>query len=62
MAAAPSWRAEVEEPQKGEPMDGPNADVFVGVDMAKTEHYAQAITTDGVEALRMCWVQGQVVS
>lgn len=30
-------------------MDGPRADVFVGVDMAKAEHYAQAITTDGVE-------------
>lgn len=30
-------------------MDGPEVDVFVGVDMAKGEHYAQAITTDGVE-------------
>jgi len=30
-------------------MDGSQAEVFVGIDMAKTEHYAQAITTDGVE-------------
>jgi transposase len=30
-------------------MDGPKAEVFVGVDMAKVEHYAQAITTEGVE-------------
>jgi len=30
-------------------MDGSNAEVFVGVDMAKDEHYAQAFTTGGVE-------------
>lgn len=30
-------------------MDGSEAEVFVGVDMAKAEHYAQAITTGGVE-------------
>ena len=30
-------------------MDGPDAEVFVGVDMAKAEHYAQAITVDGAE-------------
>ena len=30
-------------------MDGPDAEVFVGVDMAKAEHYAQAITVGGVE-------------
>lgn len=30
-------------------MDGSDAEVFVGVDMAKAEHYAQAITTGGVE-------------
>jgi hypothetical protein len=30
-------------------MDGTNAEVFVGVDMAKAEHYAQAITAEGVE-------------
>ena len=30
-------------------MNGPEAEVFVGVDMAKAEHYAQAISTDGVE-------------
>jgi transposase len=30
-------------------MDGTNAEVFVGVDVAKAEHYAQAITTGGVE-------------
>ena len=30
-------------------MDGTDAEVFVGVDMAKTEHYAQVITTGGVE-------------
>jgi len=30
-------------------MDGTNAEVFVGVDMAKDEHYAQAITAGGVE-------------
>ena len=30
-------------------MNGTDAEVFVGVDMAKTEHYAQAITTGGVE-------------
>ena len=30
-------------------MNGTNAEVFVGVDLAKTEHYAQAITTGGVE-------------
>ncbi len=30
-------------------MNGSDAEVFVGVDMAKAEHYAQAITTGGVE-------------
>ena len=30
-------------------MNGLEAEVFVGVDMAKAEHYAQAITVDGVE-------------
>jgi hypothetical protein len=30
-------------------MNGSEAEVFVGVDMAKAEHYAQAITTGGVE-------------
>ena len=30
-------------------MDGPEAEVFVGVDMAKSEHYAQAVTIGGVE-------------
>jgi len=30
-------------------MNGSGAEVFVGVDMAKAEHYAQAITADGVE-------------
>jgi len=30
-------------------MDGTDAEVFVGVDMAKAEHYAQAITTGGAE-------------
>ena len=30
-------------------MDGPEAEVCVGVDMAKAEHYAQAITVDGAE-------------
>lgn len=30
-------------------MDGPDAEVFIGVDMAKAEHYAQAITVEGVE-------------
>jgi transposase len=30
-------------------MDGTNAEVLVGVDMAKAEHYAQAITAEGVE-------------
>ena len=30
-------------------MDGSRAEVFVGIDMAKTEHYAQAVTTAGVE-------------
>ena len=30
-------------------MDGSEAEVFVGVDMAKLEHYAQAITDGGVE-------------
>ena len=30
-------------------MDGSNAEVFVGVDMAKSEHYAHAVSADGVE-------------
>ena len=30
-------------------MNGSDAEVFVGVDMAKAEHYAQVITTGGVE-------------
>ena len=30
-------------------MSNPDFEVFVGVDMAKGEHYAQAITTQGVE-------------
>ncbi len=30
-------------------MDGSEAEVFVGVDMAKAEHYGQAITTEGLE-------------
>ena len=30
-------------------MNGPEIEVFVGVDMAKAEHYAQAITATGVE-------------
>ncbi len=30
-------------------MNGSDAEVFVGVDMAKAEHYAQAIPTGGVE-------------
>lgn len=30
-------------------MDGTDAEVFVGVDMAKTEHYSEAISTGGVE-------------
>jgi hypothetical protein len=30
-------------------MDLDDISVFVGVDMAKGEHYAQAITTDGTE-------------
>ena len=30
-------------------MNKTEIEVFVGVDMAKEEHYAQAITTDGME-------------
>ena len=31
-------------------MSNPQIKVFVGVDMAKGEHYAQAITTDGLSS------------
>ena len=40
-------------------MDGIEAEVFVGVDMAKAEHYAQAITAEGRGVVRPALRQRQ---